>query len=55
MQKLKQAAEQCPSDSKLSKWIVLIRVVLQLCTVLYHLFNAAGKLVAYLLKLGGHS
>ncbi len=55
MQKLKQAAEQCPSDSKLSKWITLIRVVLRLCVMLYHLFNAIDKLIVYLLKLGGHS
>jgi hypothetical protein len=55
MQKLKQAAEQCPSDVGFSKWIVLIRFLLRFGALLHHLFSAVDKLIADLLKLGGHS
>lgn len=55
MQRLKQAAEQCPSGARFSKWIALTRLLLRFGALLYHLFNVVDKLVVDLLKLGGHS
>ena len=55
MQKLKQAADQCPSVVRFSRWIVLIRFFFRFGALLYHLFNVVDKLVVDLLKLGGHS
>ena len=55
MQRLKQAAEQCPSGVRFSKWIALVRLLLRFGALLYHLFNVVDKLVVDLIKLGGHS
>ena len=48
MQKLKQAAAQCPSGVRFSKWIALIRFFFRFGALLYHLFNVVDKLVAAL-------
>ena len=55
MQRLKQAADQCPSGVRFSKWIALIRFSFRFGALLYHLFNAVDKFIVDLLKLGGHS
>lgn len=53
MQRRKEAAEQYPSDMRLPKWFVVVRVVMQCCAIMYHLFNAIDKVLVDLFKIGG--